>query len=179
MRRALSVLCRDVVINGIIGSKAFPRGLRWIALRAVGVNVGRCSINAGVFFGGRDVHIGRDTFINYETFIDNAARVRIGERVSIGPRVMILTGTHELGGIERVAGPYTSSPVDIGDGVWIGAGAIILPGVTIGPGALIAAGAVVTRDCTTPGIYAGVPAHMIRAIEDMGAPRESSAVDDD
>jgi acetyltransferase-like isoleucine patch superfamily enzyme len=50
----------------------------------------------------------------------------------------------------------------VGNDVWIGAHAMIKGGVSIGDGAVIGAGAVVTRDAEPYGIYAGVPARLIR-----------------
>lgn len=167
MRNSLYVLYRDVVINGIICSKVFPRGLRWMALRAVGMDIQRCSINGNAFFGTTNVSIGRDVFINNQAFIDTAARVTIGDRVSFGPRVTIITGTHEVGVPQRRAGANVAKPVTIGAGSWLGANVTVMPGVTIGEGAVIAAGAVVTRDCLTPGVYAGVPARLVRELSDM------------
>ena len=37
--------------------------------------------------------------------------------------------------------------------------------VTIGDGCVIASGSVVTRDCISNGLYAGVPAKMIKRLE--------------
>ncbi len=49
---------------------------------------------------------------------------------------------------------------------WIGGRATIMPGVTIGAGAVVAAGAVVVRECEPNCVYAGMPAQIIRKIED-------------
>ena len=51
---------------------------------------------------------------------------------------------------------------DIGNDVWIAAGAIVLHKVKIGDGAVIGAGSVVTKDALPYGIYAGVPAKLIK-----------------
>lgn len=48
----------------------------------------------------------------------------------------------------------------------IGANATILSGVTIGDGAIIAAGAVVTKDVPQNTIVAGVPARVMREIDE-------------
>jgi acetyltransferase-like isoleucine patch superfamily enzyme len=56
--------------------------------------------------------------------------------------------------------------VVIGDDVWVGGNATILPGVTIGDGAVVAAGAVVTRDVPAHSVVAGVPAKVVRRLED-------------
>ena len=56
----------------------------------------------------------------------------------------------------------------IGNDVWIGNDVRIFPGVTIGDGAVVGTGAVVTKDLEPYGIYAGVPAKLIRKRYDVG-----------
>ncbi|MBR6452357.1 MAG: CatB-related O-acetyltransferase [Lachnospiraceae bacterium] len=58
--------------------------------------------------------------------------------------------------------------VMIGNDVWIGNDVRIFPGVTIGDGAVVGTGAVVTKDLEPYGIYAGVPAKLIRKRYDVG-----------
>jgi maltose O-acetyltransferase len=45
----------------------------------------------------------------------------------------------------------------------------VLPGVTIADDVVVAAGAVVTADCPEPGVYAGVPARLVRSTVPAGA----------
>ena len=49
---------------------------------------------------------------------------------------------------------------------WIGYGSIVMSGVRIGQGAVIAAGSVVTRDVPPYAIVGGVPAKVIRRIDE-------------
>lgn len=65
----------------------------------------------------------------------------------------------------------------IGDDVWIGAGVRILDGVEILSGCVIAAGAVVNRSTPEPGVYAGVPARLVkrRGTADDGPTVQSSS----
>ena len=58
------------------------------------------------------------------------------------------------------------APVKIGNNVWIGAHATILAGVTIGDNAVVAAGAVVTKDVPVNVVVGGVPAKIIKTIEE-------------
>ena len=57
-------------------------------------------------------------------------------------------------------------PINIGKNVWIGSNATVLAGVNIGDGAIIAAGAVVTNDVAEDTVVGGVPAKLIKNIDD-------------
>jgi maltose O-acetyltransferase len=50
--------------------------------------------------------------------------------------------------------------------VWLGGGAIVCPGVTIGDDTVVGAGAVVTRDLPAGVVAAGVPARVLREIDE-------------
>ena len=54
--------------------------------------------------------------------------------------------------------------VIFGKSVWIGSNATILPGVTIGDNSVVAAGAVVTKDVPENTVVAGVPAKVVKKI---------------
>ena len=54
----------------------------------------------------------------------------------------------------------------IGNNVWLGDRVIICGGVKIGDGAVVAANAVVTHDIPPYSLAAGVPARIIKTIED-------------
>ena len=54
---------------------------------------------------------------------------------------------------------------------WIATGATVVPGVTIGENAVVAAGAVVTKDVLANTVVAGVPARVIKTIDDTGDKR--------
>ena len=50
--------------------------------------------------------------------------------------------------------------------MWIGGNVTILPGITIGNNVVIGAGAVVTKDIPDNSLALGVPAKVVREIED-------------
>ncbi|WP_430645995.1 acyltransferase [Agromyces sp. GXS1127] len=109
------------------------------------------------------MEIGSDVFINTGSYI--RPHTTIGDRVNLGPYVRLITDTHDIGPRSRRAGAGRKDPIRIGDGAWIGAGAIVVGGVTIGPGAVVAAGAVVTADVPADTLVGGVPARVIRRLE--------------
>lgn len=92
--------------------------------------------------------------------------VTIGDDVHIGAFATLMTDDHEIAGSNRRAGKFFVNPITVENGVWIGTGATILGGVTIGRGSIVAAGAVVTKDVVPNTIVAGVPAKVIRVLED-------------
>lgn len=57
-------------------------------------------------------------------------------------------------------------PIVIGDHVFIGHGAIVLPGVRIGSRVIVAAGAVVARDIPDNSLVAGVPARVVKTLDE-------------
>lgn len=112
---------------------------------------------------GKATRVGKEVFINFGcTFLDQGC-ITIEDGVFIGPEAKILTEAHP----EQPAIRHTlrTEPVVIRRNAWIGAGAIILPGVTVGENAIVAAGAVVTRNVPDNTIVAGIPAKILRNIE--------------
>jgi acetyltransferase-like isoleucine patch superfamily enzyme len=112
--------------------------------------------------GGRLI-IGENCFINSGCSICAQYLITIGKNVAIGNYTLIMdTDFHD---VEDHTRPSVASAVTIEDNVWIAARATILKGVTIGTGAVVAAGAVVTHDVPAHTLVGGVPARVIRRIE--------------
>lgn len=57
------------------------------------------------------------------------------------------------------------APINIGNNVYIGTGACIMPGVTIGNNVIIGAAAVVTKNIPDNSVAVGVPAKVIKSID--------------
>jgi maltose O-acetyltransferase len=150
-----------------LGSDLVPRPVRYAGYRLMGMSTSTPNILPGLRVSGSRTRltIGRGTFLNRECFIEAVAPVEIGRDCQFGPQVMILTSHHARTPLGRIEQKATPRPVVIGDRVWVGARAVIVPGVRIGDDVAIAAGAVVTRDCLQDGVYAGVPARLIKAAE--------------
>ena len=140
--------------------------------RAAGLTLGPGTLISGpIQFGMtgnpcRNFTVGAHCFLNSPLFVDAAAPVTIGNGVSLGHHVVLVTSDHALGGAEFRAGALQTAPVTIEDGAWIAAGVTVLPGVTVGRGAVVAAGAVVTKDVAPNTLVGGIPAKLIRALEE-------------
>ncbi|HEV3191817.1 MAG TPA: DapH/DapD/GlmU-related protein [Polyangiaceae bacterium] len=115
--------------------------------------------------------VGEDCSITGPLHVDLGAAVVIGNRVRLGHQVALLTMDHEMGPSESRCGRLVAAPIAIGDGVWIASRVTILPGVTIGKGAVVAAGAVVTHDVAPDTLVAGVPARLVRKLDEEVPPR--------
>lgn len=127
------------------------------------VNIYEATVADDCFIGPfveiqRNVRIGARTRIQSHAFI--CELVTIGSDCFISHGAMFINDTFASGG---PAGGDKSKwrSTRIGDHVSIGTNATILP-VSICDNVVVGAGAVVTKDITSPGIYAGNPARLIR-----------------
>ena len=114
---------------------------------------------------GKNIFIGDDFTGNFNLTILDIREVYIGNHVMIGPNTLITTVGHPLSPKARRGYMAKAAPVRIGNDVWIGGNVTILSGVTIGNNVVVAAGAVVTKDVPDNSLVGGVPARLIREIE--------------
>lgn len=115
---------------------------------------------------GKNISVSEDFLTNYNVTILDIAKVYIGDYCMIGPNTLITTVGHPLVAKGRREKKAKGEAVKIGNDVWIGGNCTILPGVTIGNNVVIAAGAVVTKDVPDNCIVGGVPAKIIRNLEE-------------
>ncbi len=111
-----------------------------------------------VIMMGAVINIGCN--IGEGTMIDMNAT--LGGRVQVGKMCHIGAGAVLAGVIE----PPSAQPVTIEDDVVIGANAVVLEGVRIGKGSVVAAGAVVIEDVPANSVVAGIPAKVIKTVDD-------------
>lgn len=114
---------------------------------------------------GLHISVGKNFLTNYNVTILDIAPVTIGDYVMIGPNTLISTVGHPFSPMGRRKHLGIAKPVTIGDDVWIGGNVTILPGVSIGNNVIVAAGAVVTKDVPDNCIVGGVPAKVIKPLE--------------
>ena len=106
---------------------------------------------------GKNIRVGKNFLANYN--------VTIGDYVMIGPNTLISTVNHPITPLGRRKHLGIGKSVTIGDDVWVGGNVTILPRVNIGNNVVVAAGAVVTKDIPDNSLVSGVPAKVIREIE--------------
>ncbi len=129
------------------------------------VNLYGCAIGSNVFIGPfveiqKDVTIGAGTKVQSHSFI--CEMVAIGKNCFVGHGVMFINDLFAKGG-PAMGDKSLWRKTNIGDNVSIGSNSTILP-VEICDEVVIGAGSVVTKDISTPGVYAGNPAKLIHSL---------------
>lgn len=115
--------------------------------------------------------IGDNVDIGWQTTISVGTRVVLGDNVRLAGRCMLAGFPgHPMDPEARAAGA-ADTPDQIGDivlepDVWLATGVMVMAGVTIGRGTVVAAGSVVTRDLPARVLAAGIPARVVRRLED-------------
>ena len=145
-----------------------PEELAELFSRLIGKPVGE---NFGLFPPfytdfGKNITIGNGVFINADCKFQDQGGIVIEDGALIGHGVVLATLNHDFDPEKRQQ--LHPAPIHIGKGVWIGSNAVVTAGVTIGDHAVVAAGAVVTKDVPADTIVGGVPAKVIRRIDEKG-----------
>ena len=117
---------------------------------------------------GKNISVGEGVFINACCHFQDHGGVTLGDGCQIGHNVVFATLNHEL--LPERRGVIRPAPIVLGKKVWVGSNATILQGVTIGDNAVVAAGAVVTKDVPANTIVGGVPARVIKRIDESITP---------
>jgi len=117
--------------------------------------------------------IGKDCIIMMGAVINIGAevgqRTMVDMNAVVGARAIIGEDCHIGAGavIAGVLEPPSKKPVIIENNVFVGANAVVLEGVKVGKGSVVAAGAVVLKNIPPGLVAAGVPAKVIRRVEDI------------
>jgi acetyltransferase-like isoleucine patch superfamily enzyme len=95
--------------------------------------------------------------------------ITIGERVLIAENVYIADHMHAFEDGHRAILDQELTriaPVEIRDGAWLGQNVVVGPGVTVGRNAVVGANSVVLKDVPDRCVAVGVPARVIRHLDD-------------
>lgn len=117
------------------------------------------------------IRVGDRCLIGKGSGIVGHLEIVIGDDVWTGHHVYITDQNHGYQDrdlpISRQVMP--ERPVSIGDGSWLGHGTVVLPGATIGRHVVIGANSVVTGHIPDFSVAVGVPARVIRTIDEPSA----------
>jgi acetyltransferase-like isoleucine patch superfamily enzyme len=93
--------------------------------------------------------------------------------ITLGDNVHVVSGCHFVnhdGGVlilrDRFPKLEITKRITVGDNVYIGINCTLLPGVSVGSNVIIGAGSVVTRDIPDNSVVAGVPARVIKSLDE-------------
>ena len=135
-------------------------------LNSIGYEIGEGTKIVGPIFCTGKLIVGTNTWIGKNFFINGNGTVTIGKNCDIAPEVACQTGGNEIGKSERRAGKGIIYSISIGDGCWIGARSTILGGSKVGKGSVVAACSCVCNDIPENCLFGGVPAKLIRELEE-------------
>lgn len=117
----------------------------------------------GCKIGGADIY--HSASLGSEPYL-----IEIGENVRIGGGVRLITHDGGVWVLRHLKKEYQGvdliKRIRIGDNVHIGPEAIIMPGVTIGSNCIVGCGAIVTKSVPDNSIVVGVPARVIKTVDE-------------
>ena len=152
----------DNVIYKLAYRRSVPEARPALVSDRLGVTVGR----GCMFFGSVD--FGSEPYL-----------ISMGDQVMLSENIRFVThdgGVRVLDNMGILPKADVFGPISIGNNVFIGMDAIILRGVTIGDNVVIGAGSIVTRNVDSNSVWAGVPAHRIKSVEEYAEGLRDDAV---
>jgi acetyltransferase-like isoleucine patch superfamily enzyme len=114
--------------------------------------------------------IGENVGLNGTSMVARSATISIGRGSMLAPNVVIMDSPYHKAWPPDERGDYPGVELDndviIGNDVWIGTGCLLLPGTNIGAGCVVGARSVVDRSFPENCFIAGIPARIIRKLDD-------------
>ena len=161
IKRIWSLFCVNKLFVGV---KCFERKRK--ILNSIGFQIGENSKIVGPIECYGTLIVGKNCWIGKNFKVNGNGVVRIGDNCDIAPEVVFQTGSHKIGNKERRSGEGVSFSQSVGNGTWIGERVTVINNVNIGNSCVIAACACVTKDVEDNLLVGGVPARIIRRLDD-------------
>lgn len=133
----------------------------------LGYQIGEGTRVVGPIFCTGKLEIGKNCWIGKNFRVNGNGKVTIGDNCDIAPEVTFQTGGHLIGLPERRAGIGQIYNQSVGNGTWIGGRVTILNNTNIGNSCVVAGCACVTRNTGDNVLIGGVPARVIRILDDV------------
>lgn len=135
-------------------------------LNSLGYSIGKETKIVGPIECNTKLVIGEECWVGKNLKVNGNGSVEIGNRCDIGPEVTFQTGGHIIGNTERRAGMGKTYSQKVGNGVWIGGRVTIIGNTILDDGCVIAGCACVVKNVAENNLVGGVPARMIRRLEE-------------
>lgn len=151
------------LVNHVFAQPGYWEAKRKL-LNSIGYAIGENTKVVGPIDCPATLIVGKNCWIGKNFFGNGNGVIRIGDNCDIAPEVSFLTGGHKIGDHSRRAGTGEIYTISIGNGVWIGSRSTLMKNISIGDGSVIAACSCVHRDVESDCLVAGVPAKVIRKL---------------
>ncbi len=138
-------------------------------LNSIGFEIGEGTCVVAPIECTGTLKVGKNCWIGKNLKVNGNGNVTIGDNCDIAPEVTFQTGGHEIGDASRRAGKGIICSQRVGNGVWIGGRATIIGNTNIGDSSVIAGCACVVHDVEANVFVGGVPAKIIRRLDDNAA----------
>jgi acetyltransferase-like isoleucine patch superfamily enzyme len=113
------------------------------------------------------IELGDDGLLGVGCYLNaSAGKIKIGNNIAIGPYCKFFSYSHHYRLGENCTTVSITGDIIIENNVFIGTNVVILPGVRVGKNSVIAAGAVVNKDVEENVIVGGIPAKIIKRINE-------------
>jgi len=163
----------------LLGWGRLANRLRGVLLRLGGLKIGKQTVvnpNLYVYSLRSNVTVGDNCYLNRDMYFDASYPVTLKDFVMVGHGTKFVNSSHELNSdFTRLRPNVPMNPIIVEEHAWLGANAMIIgqpcaegaPPVplTIGKGAIVAAGSVVTKSVPPYTVVAGIPAKVVKQLE--------------
>ena len=134
-------------------------------LNSIGYSLGEGTKVVGPVFCTGQLKTGCNCWLGRNFTIHGTGTVEIGDHCDIAPDVTFLTGRQESP--EENAGESRNYSIFVEEGCWIGAGCTVVRNVSIGKGSMVTAGSCVMRNMQDNILLGGVPARLIKKLDEV------------
>lgn len=132
------------------------------------LHFGNSAYQANLYRNHLGVKIGKNIRLTgIPTWSSEPYLIEIGDNVTITQNVVFHTHDGGVGLFRKeLPGINIFGKIIIGNNVFVGSNSIFMPGVTVGNNVVIAAGSIITKDVPDNVVIGGIPAKIIKCIDD-------------
>ncbi|PKO09639.1 MAG: acyltransferase [Chloroflexi bacterium HGW-Chloroflexi-2] len=154
--------------NWLPDNVVFLRLRGWLASHFLGACGKDLRIGRNVtFYNPSRVYFGKNIYIAYGCWFNADSEIKLENEVQVGPYCVIVSSDHRISGYSFRYSEPSRLPIHIGVGSWLGSHVVVTAGTIIGSGSAIAASAVVVDDVPEKVLAGGIPAKVIKKLDNL------------